>query len=114
MAKLKCTCVHTLDDIASEASKILGRKVNTHTVRYLRDKLAQAHCTMAFSGKKKNWETGCIRNPYLPTKMFGNVYAFSPARARRLLKAVVTHCSGKKSTSAIRRWRGKTTAFAYA
>lgn len=111
---MSCKCVNTAGDIAVEASKILGRKVNVYTVWAVRMKMAQRHCDEAFAKKTKDWEGGCIRNPFLPNKMFGNTYAFSKARAARLLKAVVAHCQSQKSKSAIKRWRGKTTAYAYA
>jgi hypothetical protein len=111
---IKSSCVNSMADIAVEASKIVGRKVNVETVWYVRSKFAQRHCDVAFAGRARDWEGGCIRNPYLPTRTFGNTYAFSKMRTRRLLKAVVAHCSSKRSRSAIKRWRGKTKAFAYA
>ncbi|NDD53223.1 hypothetical protein EBZ39_05000 [bacterium] len=110
---INCECVNTATDIANEASKIVGRRVSVHTVYVVRAKLAQRHCDTAFAKKERDWEGGCIRNPYLPTKMFGLTYGFSKARTRKLLKAVVAHGNSPKSKGAIKRWRGKTAAFAY-
>lgn len=111
---MKCNCVLTMADIALEASRILGRKVNVHTVQQVRAQLAQQHCDAAFSGKAKDWEGGCIKNPYLPTRTFGGTYGFSKARAQRIVRAVIARSKSVKSRSAVRRWRGKVTAFAFA
>lgn len=95
--KFKC-CV-TVKDISSAASAACGWRVSMNVVRHVRSALAQEWCDKHYDDMEK----GCINNPFIPRKMIGSNYIFTPGAANRLLRHVVERASAGHARGAIKR-----------
>ena len=106
--KFACGCAVTIREIAGRATLLAGHRVSDQTVRRVRTRMAQLHLDSAFAAANDGaggWESGCIRNPYLPNRQIGNSHIFKARAAAKILRAVLAFASKSHHDRAVRRYK---------